>query len=480
MRASLLPIVVLAALSAPLSAQSPIELVRRAADAMGGEARLRALRTSNARFESVTHGHGQQQGSHAPPRGLFASGREVTDFAGSRRRLEQEIRISAAFSVRVRLVADGAAGLSEQNGRIMAAAAPQYEALVRGIRHAPARLILRALDAPQALRALGERRLDGRVVRAVSLEDQDRVTILFDAGSGLPVATETVADDPVLGDRVVQTVYSQWLDASGLLWPRQEDVRWNGEAAQHRVLTSVTLDAELADSLFAIPDSIRARGITPPAAPVVTLAELAPGVWRAEGGSHHSLVVEQGQELVLFEAPLDAMRTDALLDTLRSRFPSKRVSLVVASHHHWDHIGGLRAAMAAGIPVAIHERHVDLARRIASAPKTVAPDALARGRRRAPAIRPVGGALTVGRGAGALQLFALPNSHAEGLLVAYHPGSRLLFVVDALNTDATPGPRSAAAEVVAFVRSRGLDVARVVGGHGGIVDYQSVERVAAP
>jgi glyoxylase-like metal-dependent hydrolase (beta-lactamase superfamily II) len=79
-------------------------------------------------------------------------------------------------------------------------------------------------------------------------------------------------------------------------------------------------------------------------------------------------------------------------------------------------------------------------------------------------------------------LYALPSVHAEGILAAYLPSARLLFVSDVLSPPAQPGQTLApagSAELVAFVRARGLTVDRVVGGHGGVARWADVEAAGA-
>jgi glyoxylase-like metal-dependent hydrolase (beta-lactamase superfamily II) len=257
----------------------------------------------------------------------------------------------------------------------------------------------------------------------------------------------------------------------------------NGRLQQHQLVTSVAINGTLAESDFAIADSLVARAQPVPAtapapAPItVTLAELAPNVWRAEGGSHHSLVIRQATGLVVVEAPQSSARSRAVLDTLRGRFPGVTVRTLVPTHHHWDHSGGVREYLARGVDVIVHQRNVEFVRGIGAAQKTIAPDALSRGGRM-PAVRAANPVTIVGVGETAVQLIELPTVHAQGMLAAYIPSARILFVSDVL----TPGPTLAATgsrEIVAMVRARGITVDRVVGGHGGIAAWADVERAAA-
>ncbi|MGH7720121.1 MAG: MBL fold metallo-hydrolase [Gemmatimonadaceae bacterium] len=452
-------------------------LVRRGVQAMGGEQALRSLSNSTMEFNSAAFGLGQEETPSSPARATIASGRVTVDYAGNRRAIRQELRTVNGQVINQRRVTANGIGMVEANNTINPDPPATVTTVERGVRLLPERLLLAALDNPRALSGLAPRRLRGELADGLRyVNGPDTVSLWFDRMNGLLLATEAIADDPVLGDRNTLTWYTRWQDAGGVLLPRQVDVEADGRLQQHAVYTAVTTNGALGDTLFAIPDSIvqRAQRAAPPV--VVTLAELAPGVWRAEGGSHHSLVVEQPARLVVVEAPLNAERSRAVLDTLRSRFPTKRVGTVVMSHHHWDHSGGVREYLAQSVPVVAHRRNADFVRRVGSTRKTIAPDALSR-RPRAATVQTVSDSLTLGAGDSRVVLYTLPSAHAEGILAAYLPTSRLLFVVDVLS----PGPnlpRPGSAEVAALARQRGITVDRVVGGHGGIAAWADVERAA--
>ena len=96
-----------------------------------------------------------------------------------------------------------------------------------------------------------------------------------------------------------------------------------------------------------------------------------------------------------------------------------------------------------------------------------------------PALTLVDDSLTIGEGDRRVVIYRLPTAHVEGMLAAYVPSARLFFTSDVL----TPGPTLAAAgsaELVAFARSRGVQIERVVGGHGGIANWADVEKAGTP
>jgi glyoxylase-like metal-dependent hydrolase (beta-lactamase superfamily II) len=479
-------VLVLASLAAPIagaSSQSAHSIVVRAVDAAGGAAALRAVRTSRVETVTASFGIGQQEETPASPaRVTTFAGWQATDLVSLRHTYVLDARpgIGPGGVNRQRGVYADGRGMLEFNGVLSADGGTQLAAALRSTRLSVIRLLLSALDNPSALQAEQPRRWRGDMHDVVRYAlGPDTLTMLFARSSGLLSGTETITDDPILGDRVALTHFSRWTRTGAVRLPRQVDAEVNGRLASQVFTTAQQLDVPLGDSLFAIPDSIARQGTPPLAAPpppVVTLATLAPGVWRAEGGSHHSLVVEQSDGLVIVEAPLSSARSRAVLDTLRSRFPGRRVTIVAMTHHHWDHSGGIRGYLAARIPVAAHAGNVEFVRGIAAARKTIAPDALSRSAS-APAIRAVHDSATLGSGERRVVLYELPTAHARGMLAAYVPSARLLFVSDVLSPAAIM-PAAGSAEVVAMVRARGIAVDRVVGGHEGVAAYADVERAA--
>ncbi len=480
------PLILLASLQqAPPPA--PRDLVARAVAAMGGEAALRGVRSTATDFYQANFAIGQEETPASPARANAVVGRQVTDFAGSRALVTVEARNPAGAVTKQRRILAGGIGMLETNGVPAPDNPVQVANIERSIRRLPERLLLTALDNPAALRTVAARRWRDETLDGVRYTaGPDTLDLYFDRRTGLLVLTETLTDDPILGDRRTRTAFTRWQNAGGVLFTRQVDVAVNDRLQTSTVVTAVSTNPELSDSMFVIPDSIAARAQRPSPTPppvIVTLVELAPNVWRAEGGSHHSLIVDQGTRLVIVEAPQSALRMEAVLDTLRSRFPGKPVGLAINTHHHWDHAGGLRSVMAAGVSVVTHARNASFVRTIASAAKSVRPDVLSRrlgpARPRPPTITTLEDSLIVGTGDGQVVAYRLPTAHVEGMLAIYVPSARILFQSDVVTANPNP-PAAGSAELVRFVKARGLAVERMAGGHGLVVPWADIERAATP
>jgi glyoxylase-like metal-dependent hydrolase (beta-lactamase superfamily II) len=460
---------------------TPPSLIQRAVAAIGGESALRSLANTTVDFNSTAFGIGQEETPLSPARATLSFGRIVTDYRGTRRATTQELRAVTGAITRQRRIIAGGIGMTESNGVPAADAAPAVAAALGDIRLLPDRMLLAALDNPSALSALRPRPVRGELMDGVRYANgPDTLSLWFDRLNGRLVLAERITDDGVLGDRRNTVMYTRWTDAGGVVLPREIDSEANGRLVAHTVITAASINATLADSMFAIPDSIVQRARRAASAPtgiVVTLVEVAPNVWRAEGQTHHSLVVKQGSGLLVIEMPQTSARSKAVLDTLKSRFPGVPIRTAVSTHHHWDHSGGVREYLARGIPVVTHRRNVDFLRGITTARKSVAPDALSRGGR-AGTVRAATDAMSIGDGDARVVLLELPNTHAEGMLAAYVPAIRALFVADVIQPGPTMSPVGSR-EVMAMVKASGITVDRVIGAHAGMVTWADVTAAAA-
>jgi glyoxylase-like metal-dependent hydrolase (beta-lactamase superfamily II) len=84
-----------------------------------------------------------------------------------------------------------------------------------------------------------------------------------------------------------------------------------------------------------VPDNVRQAVVQ------VKIDQAADGVWYVTGGSHHSVVVEMKDHLVVIEGPQNDARATAVIAEVKKAVPNKPIKYVVNSHHHFDHAGGL-------------------------------------------------------------------------------------------------------------------------------------------
>lgn len=89
----------------------------------------------------------------------------------------------------------------------------------------------------------------------------------------------------------------------------------------------------------------------PPAAtPSLEFQTVADGVWHISGVGG-TTVIEFDDHLALFELYWDQTEAEAIIEMANQLVPNKKVTKLIISHYHFDHTGGFRAAVAAGLTI---------------------------------------------------------------------------------------------------------------------------------
>jgi hypothetical protein len=136
-----------------------------------------------------------------------------------------------------------------------------------------------------------------------------------------------------------------------------------------------TLDGEIPN--LAASAEVRSASAPAPQAPTVDASPVAKGTWLLSGrGGANSILFEFADHLTLFELPSNQAWARALIEKAQSVVPGKKVTEVIVSHHHFDHTGGIRQAIASGLTIIAHKGTESLFREIAARKSTVDPDAI--------------------------------------------------------------------------------------------------------
>src|SRR6202043_4147819 len=119
------------------------------------------------------------------------------------------------------------------------------------------------------------------------------------------------------------------------------------------------------------------RGRLPaPPAGRVTAEEGGQGILGvARLGNHRRGVVEVGGHLTLFEVPVNEARSKAVIDKART-LSQKPLTHVIVSHHHFDHSGGLRTAVAEGLTIITYKDNEEFFKDLVARRHSIVPDEL--------------------------------------------------------------------------------------------------------
>jgi glyoxylase-like metal-dependent hydrolase (beta-lactamase superfamily II) len=283
----------------------------------------------------------------------------------------------------------------------------------------------------------------------------------------------TPANNANLGDVLISTTFADYQAVGGVQLPTRLTTKTDDFTTADVRVTKQALDVDASD--LAAPSAAVSASPPVPQPPKVNVEEVSRGVWLLAGGSHHSALVEFSDHLMLIDAPQSDARTLAVIAKARELRPDKPLTHVVNSHHHFDHSGGIRAAVAEGLTVTTHQGNAAFIEEVVKRPHTRVPDALSKNPKPLK-IETVVGEKVITDGTMTVHLYNAPSEHSETMLMAYLPRERALIVIDLYE----PGEpvHMFAARFVEDLKKRNLRIDRIVPLHGKIVPYSQLVKDA--
>lgn len=410
------------------------------------------------------------------------------------------------YSVAYTEVIQGDAGMLEQadaNGTIQQSRLhpARYASRIRDIKGMPVRILLTASRAP-GLTRLPDETADGASRQVLEFEDSGlKARLRIDPATHLPASVAYLEDDPILGDTWNEFIWSDWRDVAGVKLPYSVEQRLNGQVFHKETIQEIENNPSLPGSTFSIPDEIRKTpeegervvsqwlmrrvasnvsylGFARPQK--VTFEQLAPGFWLVGEASHQTYVIEMKDYLMTVEAPLYEERSQAVIQAIKEKFPSKPIRYTVVTHWHLDHSGGVRAYAAEGSTIVAAASIVPFLRTMFSAPHTLHPDELAR---RAAAegklpdipIEGIDETKEYTDGSRVVRIYLVPTMHVSAFLGVYLPKEKIIIEADLVSDTMYRKPpivEARAREYYQWLRKTGIPVDRIARVHGTVVPFR--------
>jgi glyoxylase-like metal-dependent hydrolase (beta-lactamase superfamily II) len=314
---------------------------------------------------------------------------------------------------------------------------------------------------------MSSRGVGGRPMTVVSitLRNQYKVDGYINA-QHLIEKIETWTANPILGDTLIETTFTDYRDVGGVKFPARIVQQQGGFPVLELNVTDVRPNA-----------AVNIQAPAPPA-PQPARAEgqrIAEGIWYLAGTPDpNSQLVEFRDYGVIIESSVSEARALANIAEARRLVPNKPIRYHVNSHHHGDHAAGLRAFVSEGATIITHEMNRRFYEQtVVRNPHTLVRDALSRNPRRANFVW-VTDKHVLTDGNRTLEIYHVPNGHAANLLMSYVPQEKLLMITDIFNDFGGPRPNDPPAGVVSpyyaalgdRIRELKLDVERIAPSHG--------------
>ena len=481
-RVHAIPVLLAAFVLTSACAQAPPErrLVDDAAAALGGADRIRALKSIAVDGDGDAPNIGQNRLPDSElPNWKVTEYRRTTDLANDRTDMTQkrtaQFQFAGALVQRQHQAQDGDVAINfppggePARGSEAQARDRRREALQHPV--AAVRAALAESSQVQNLRQDGENDVvDVRTAKG------DVLQLAVSRATKLPVRVSFLDSNANLGDVVVATAFGDYEDVNGVKMPKCLTTTLDKYPQFDLRVSKNAVDVDTA--ALKAPAAVTSASVPVPPPQVVKVDPVAKGIWWLSGsGNHRSIVFEFSDHLVLFEAPLNEARSKAVIDEAR-KLSSKPLTHAIVTHHHFDHSGGLRVAVAEGLTIITQRGNEAFFKDLVARPWTVQPDSLAKNPKPLN-LRLVDDTLTLKDAAMEVQLYHLLDNEREGTnLFAYVPKERLLVQADLY--DSTWDRHLWGQNVLDNIARRKLKVDRDIPAHGAMEPFaRMVENIKA-
>jgi glyoxylase-like metal-dependent hydrolase (beta-lactamase superfamily II) len=437
------------AATAGQSVSAELQMVNRAAEALGGKNRLMAVKTLQiVGYGELAYfnGGGNITGHPDAPQkwqSLLEYTRTV-DLEHWRTRVQQRAKFHFEFAAsggqlglnRTNEVLDGDIAYNIGGGvfdapqagtpqprRVGEAAARQRR--VELLAH-PITIVRAALEPTSRLGNL--RRQQNLQLVDVAIRQGDTLTLAVDTTSNLPAWVSYVGPNGNLGDITYRTAFVGYVPEKGVLMPTgmSTTIDWRNVVQSKLYVDRNIVDGAIED--MAAPEWMRTSqpGSGGPNDGIVSPIKVADHVWFLNGNTFF----EFDDHITMVEANRPDAALAAVLRVANALVPNKRVTQVIQTHHHFDHSAGLRAAVAEGLTIISRRGNEGIFREMTSRPAKLFPDALGRNPKPLKFI-PVDDHLKLKDGTNEVDIYHIVGNYhmADGVII-HVPASRLLVEAD--------------------------------------------------
>lgn len=330
----------------------------------------------------------------------------------------------------------------------------------------PAMLAAKLYQRAQNVTWAGQTRIDGRLhdVLSIAWETGQLYMVHVDAETGLIGRYDILLTDFVIGDAIAESYFEGYKDVDGIPTPSRRWQRVGDQKSFDATLTEVRYNADVS-GLFETPEGVVKVDTAPP--PAAELRKLADGVWIGNG-FYQNLYVEVGDFLVSVDAGGGTGVIKGDLAQLEELTGDKPLRFSVITHHHSDHTNGVDALAATGSTLITTKDNQDYLADIIRSRQVAGANAT-RVDRVDPKFLAIEDKHVIEAGGRRVEIYRVPNAHADDYFVAYLPKEKILYGADVFNLPPT-GPVAPANENFStfwdnFVKL-GLDVETVANAHG--------------
>jgi glyoxylase-like metal-dependent hydrolase (beta-lactamase superfamily II) len=238
-------------------------------------------------------------------------------------------------------------------------------------------------------------------------------------------------DNPILGDMLCEAGFTEYRDFGGVQFPSHIVRTQGGKMRLELFVSDVKANVPV---VIPVPEGMREAMNAPVK---VTVDKLAEGVFWLRGFQWHSVAVDQGDHIVMIDAPLDEARSLAVIAKTKETIPNKPITYLINTHAHFDHAGGVRTYVDEGATIVTLPMNQAFFERAWRTPHTLNPDRLEISKKKPKFLPVTNGKLVLTDSKRPVEVYEqVGSAHNDAIVMVYLPVEKILVQVDAWNTEA--------------------------------------------
>jgi glyoxylase-like metal-dependent hydrolase (beta-lactamase superfamily II) len=493
MRAQLIAVGLLATVAATAVAKGTLtedsqararKVVDAAVAAQGGPEALRSIEFVRLQLQGDVWPRLQMTTPNPPFEPTKFQETLLLDLKDNRLVLEQR-NLGGGFEGHNTIVMEGGEGTNYDHRARTATPIPAAQAtqqqFIQYYRRLPHLILRQAMDRASTLRYLGTDTFDGRKHEVVtfSMADAQQVALYVDAKSGLVSKYEILFTDPVRGEQASQISFENYASAGRYKIPQLWSWRIAGDVAA-RYQVKAAFNPAAGERAAEIPTTYQKVAALPNTfkPSVEKLADNVIVVHNVAAQNYNTMAVAFKDHVVAIEAPGTSDGADRVIERIKDAFPGKPIRYVVVTHHHGDHIGGLRSFIAEGATIVTTQANRAVLEATAASTQS---DRLAKSPRKPQFMFVEGGRRVLTDGEESVELIDIgPNPHAREMLIAWLPKQRVVFQGDLFfvpPNDAPFGPpQTSTLDFARKLNEKNLSPEKIASVHGRTATIAEFQR----
>jgi len=226
----------------------------------------------------------------------------------------------------------------------------------------PVVVLYEILNSKLAITSVKE--LENVVEIGLSAQFGDKIVFVIDKDTNIPLSVQWNTAQTNLGEIVFTTTFTGYMPFDELRLPMGYSTKMDfRDIVYFKIYVDGYKVNEESESLKA-PEQIVNTEVPLEFLPPLEVEKIEDSVWRI-GGIGGTTVIEFEDHLTLFELYWNQIQAKSIIEKANTLVPGKKVTELIISHYHFDHTGGFRAAVAAGLRIYANRENEMILRELA-------------------------------------------------------------------------------------------------------------------